>query len=271
MSNVCVITGGGSGMGLAAARNMPKDKVIVLSGRTVSKLEGAVKELKELGYKAYAHACDTSDRNSVKALAEYANTLGEIKNVVNAAGMSPNMAKPEVLLRVNALGTVYVNQEFSKYMNSGSVILDISSNSAYVLPKFLISKKTYRLAETNEKAFLEKLLKRSNLAKGEYQRAGLAYAYSKNFVIWYAQKSAFDLGKKGIRVASLSPGLVATAMGNLEKEEGGSMLKYGAEERMGTPDELGFAIATAADERNGYLAGVDILVDGGCTNGKKYK
>ena len=271
MSNVCVITGGGSGMGLAAARNMPKDKVIVLSGRTVSKLEGAVKELKELGYKAYAHACDTSDRNSVKALAEYANTLGEIKNVVNAAGMSPNMAKPEDLLRVNALGTVYVNQEFSKYMKKGSVILDISSNSAYVLPKFLISQKIYHLAETDENAFIEKLLKRSNLAKGGYQRAGLAYAYSKNFVIWYAQKSAYDLGKRGIRVASLSPGLVATAMGNLEKEEGGSMLKYGAEERMGTPDELGFAIATAADERNGYLAGVDILVDGGCTNGKKYK
>ena len=49
------------------------------------------------------------------------------------------------------------------------------------------------------------------------------------------------------------------------------MLKYGAEERMGTPEELGYAIATLADERNGYLAGVDILCDGGCTNGRKYK
>ena len=47
------------------------------------------------------------------------------------------------------------------------------------------------------------------------------------------------------------------------------MLKFGAEKRMGTPEELGFAIATAADERNGYLAGVDILCDGGCTYGKK--
>ena len=40
---------------------------------------------------------------------------------------------------------------------------------------------------------------------------------------------------------------------------------------MGTPEELGFAIASAADERNGYLAGVDILVDGGSTNGKKFR
>lgn len=29
--NVCVITGGGSGMGLAAAKSMPKDKVIVVT------------------------------------------------------------------------------------------------------------------------------------------------------------------------------------------------------------------------------------------------
>lgn len=85
------------------------------------------------------------------------------------------------------------------------------------------------------------------------------------------KKCAFEYGKKGIRVVSLSLGLIATGMGNLEKEEGSDMLKYGAEERMGTPEELGYAIATLADERNGYLAGVDILCDGGCTNGRKYK
>ncbi len=39
----------------------------------------------------------------------------------------------------------------------------------------------------------------------------------------------------------------------------------------GTADELGCAIAAAADEKNGYLAGVDILCDGGCTNGKKFR
>ena len=38
MSKVCVVTGGGSGMGLAAAKLMPKDHIIVVSGRTESKL-----------------------------------------------------------------------------------------------------------------------------------------------------------------------------------------------------------------------------------------
>lgn len=270
--SVCVITGGGSGMGLEAARCMDKDsKIIVLSGRTMNKLRRAVEELEKEGFEAYPYTCDTSDRESVRKLAEYAAGLGEIKNVINAAGLSPAMAKQEQLLRVNALGTVYVNQEFAKHMGKGSVIVDIASNSAYVLPKFLVHPKLYRLAESDESTFLKKCIKISSLPKGDYEKAGLAYALSKNFVVWYAKKSAFELGSRGIRVVSLSPGLIATDMGKLEAGEGQSMLRYGAEERMGTAEELGYAIATLADERNGYLAGVDILCDGGCTNGKKFK
>ena len=271
MKDVVVITGGGSGMGLAAATYMPKEKIIILTGRTLSKLEKAVASLEDLGFEAYAFPCDTSNRESVKALASFAAQKGEIKNVINAAGLSPNMASPEQLLRVNALGTVYVNQEFSSLMKPGSVIVDISSNSAYVLPGFLISKRTYALAETDEDAFIRKSIKKSGLARGDYQKAGLAYALSKNFVIWYAAKCAFEYGKKGIRVCSLSPGLIATPMGKLEEKEGSAMLRYGAEERMGTAEELGYCIATVADERNGYLSGVDFLADGGCTIGKKFK
>lgn len=270
MANVCVITGGGSGMGLEAAKLMPKDKIIVLSGRTVSKLEGAVNQLKDLGFEAYAYACDTSKRESVQDLVAFASSLGEIKNVINSAGVSPAMkGTPEGILRINALGTVYINQEFSKVMNAGSVIVDVASNSAYILPSFIIPKKAYALAETDEDKFLKKLLNRAKLAKGEYQQKGFAYSLSKNFVVWYAKKCAFEYGLKGIRVVSLSPGLIATDMGNLEKKDGGMLIPFSAEERMGKPEELGYALATVADERNGYLAGVDILCDGGSTYGMK--
>lgn len=37
-----------------------------------------------------------------------------------------------MILRVNALGIVYMNEEFSNYMDSG-VIVDVASNFAYVL------------------------------------------------------------------------------------------------------------------------------------------
>ena len=267
MANVCVITGGGSGMGLEAAKLMPKDKIVVLSGRTEAKLEKGVAELKALGITAYAKACDTSKRESVRALVEFAASLGEVKNVINSAGLSPAMSDPETIVRVNALGTVYINQEFSKVMKAGSVIVDVASNSAYVLPGFLISKKTYALADSDEELFVRKLIKKSSLARGDYQRSGFAYALSKNFVVWYAKKCAFEYGRRGIRVVSLSPGLIATDMGNLEAKDGGMLIPFSAEERMGKPEELGFALATVADERNGYLAGVDVLCDGGSTNG----
>ncbi len=266
---VCVITGGGSGIGLSAAKHMPKHKIIVLSGRTVKKLEKAIKELEDLGFEAHAFACDVSSRENVTYLVEFAASFGEIKNVIHAAGMSPSMGTPEKLLQVNALGTVYVNQEFSKCMKEGSVIVDVSSNSAYVLPKIIANKMTFEKAETDEEAYIKKNVKLSNLARSEYQKAGFAYALSKSFVVWYAAKCAFDYGNKGIRVVSVSPGLVATDMGNLEAEEGGELIQYAAEKRMGRPEELGFAIATIADERNGYLTGVDILCDGGSTVGKR--
>ena len=54
MSDVCVVIGGGSGMGLSAALQMPKDKIIIVSGRTISKLEKVVEQLKEGGHEAYA-------------------------------------------------------------------------------------------------------------------------------------------------------------------------------------------------------------------------
>ena len=270
MAKVCVITGGGSGMGLEAAKFMSKDKIIIISGRTLAKLENGVNELKALGFEAYAKTCDTSSRESVKELVEYACSLGDVTNVINSAGVSPAMkGTQEMILRINALGTVYINQEFSKVMKAGSVIVDVASNSAYILPGFIIPKKAYKLAETDENLFVKKLVKRSNIAKGEYQRKGFAYSLSKNFVVWYAKKCAFEYGLKGIRVVSLSPGLIATDMGNLESKDGGMLIPFSAEERMGKPEELGFALASVADERNGYLAGVDVLCDGGSTYGMK--
>jgi len=269
---ICVITGGGSGMGLSAGKFMPTDHALLITGRTLSKLEKAAEELREGGHEVFVHTCDTSDRASVRELAEYAASLGEITNVINAAGMSPGMkTTQEQLLRINALGTVHINEEFSRRMGKGSVIVDISSNSAYSMPQNPLFTHYFKLAETKPDEFVEKLVGLSSKAKGDYYKNGFAYMLSKMFVVWYAEKCAFEYGPKGIRVVSLSPGLIATGMGELEKDAGGYLIEQAAERRMGEPDELGFAIATVADERNGYLAGVDILCDGGSTHGKKWR
>lgn len=271
MSEVCVITGGGSGIGLAIAKNMPKEKIIVICGRSEGKLQKAVAELEEDGHEAHYITCDVSQRRDVHELVLFAKSFGTIKNVIHAAGISPSMSDPETLIRVNAVGTKNVNMEFFKYLEPGSVIVDVASNSAYALPAIMINHETYKLAEYHEDDFVKKMVGQTALARGAYEKAGMAYALSKNFVIWYAQKCAFEYGPKGIRVCSVSPGLIDTEMGNLEKAQGEALIKYTAEERMGKADELGFSIAMIADERNGYLAGVDVLIDGGSANGKNFR
>ena len=94
----------------------------------------------------------------------------------------------------------------------------------------------------------------ANLAGDDYNKSGMAYVLSKNFVVWYAQKCAHEYAQKGIRVVSVSPGLIGTGMGTQEVEKSDfakQMIERTCEHRMGRPEELGFAIATIADERNG--------------------
>lgn len=103
---VCVITGGGSGMGLATAHRMIKrGYYTILCGRTVSKLENAVNELKEAGGEAEAFPCDVSDRKSCFALARHAAEVGDVKVMLHIAGLSPHMGDPEKIMRGNAMGT----------------------------------------------------------------------------------------------------------------------------------------------------------------------
>ena len=276
MANVCVITGGGSGIGLETAKCMPTDKILVISGRTQAKLDQAVAELEAAGFEAYGVPCDVSQRREVHELAVIASLKGTITNVIHVAGVSPSMADPETIIRINALGTIHVNTEFRKYMKPGSVIVDVASSSAYALPDMPLIEGTYELADTDEEKLVRRLL-RGSVGRTDYEKSGLAYSFSKNFVVWYAQKCAFEYGPAGIRVCSVSPGLVETGMGAAEKEASAEqgftkkMIEQAAERRMGRPEELGFALATIADERNGYLAGVDVLIDGGSTNGKNFR
>ena len=274
MANVCVITGGGSGMGLETAKYIDKDVILVLTGRTVEKLENAKKILEEEGHQVHLIACDVSSRRDVHELCLLASSLGTIKTVIHAAGLSPTMADPETIIKVNAVGCKNVNMEFYKYMNDGGVIVDVASSSAYEAPGILVKHQIYEEAEYKEEAFIKHMTGEANLAPNDYNKAGMAYVLSKNFVVWYAQKCAHAYAKKGIRVVSVSPGLIETGMGTKEVEESDfarEMIDHTCAGRMGRPEELGFAIATIADERNGYLCGIDVLIDGGASTGKKFK
>lgn len=268
MAKVCVIIGADSAIGLEAARCLTKDKIIVLAGKKLDILESGRKGLQYTGYTAYAIPCTPSDLNSVKRLAEFASQLGEVKSVIDCVGTELLIeGTPEEILRAHVLKSVYVNEEFSKIMKTGGAIVDVCSHYAYERPAFLLPKRVYAVVDKDEEKLLAKLVKRSSFFKDEAKQRRVAYVLAQNFVIWYAKKCAFAYGMQGIRVVSVSLGAVCTGME--EEQTPNAFVPFSAEERMGTPEEIGYLLSTIADERNGYLTGVDILCDGGSINGKK--
>ena len=70
--------------------------------------------------------------------------------------------------------------------------------------------------------------------------------------------------QQGARVLSVTPGNFETPMGNLEKDEAGTYLKFNAIKRNGRPEEIAALYEELTDERLSYLTGADIICDGGC-------
>ena len=262
-----VVTGGGTGIGNAVAAMLPKDEQVIITGRRMDKLNQAVEKLKAAGCAASAMTCDVSKREDVQKLAEHAASLGEIDKVIHCAGISGSMGSREKIIRINALGTVHVNQEFYKVMSRGCIV-DVASDSGYMLPGLMLpGKGTYHLAISDEEAFVQKMIRKAKLGKEETS-SQIAYMISKNFVRWYAEHCAYKyMVTKGIRVLSVSPGFVKTPMTDAEQGEAtDTMLSYTGWKRGAEPEELAYIITALADERARYLIGADILCDGGAVN-----
>ena len=238
MKPVCVITGGGSGMGRATAKLVCEAGYhVILVGRTAAKLESAVAELTEAGHEAEAFACDLSDRASCEKLARHAVERGQVKALLHIAGMSPHMGSPEAILRANALGTVNINDAFYPVMAPGGCVIDTSSMSAYLAPGFIMPKRVYPLARTDREKFLKKMMARINLMP-KNARTGVAYSISKHFVIWFAKTDAARFGAKGVRCLSVTPGNFDTPMGQLESAEAQTFTAHSALKRNGRPEEI---------------------------------
>lgn len=263
MKKVCVITGGGSGMGLATAKILGKENYIIIVGRTLKKLEAALKELRAEGIEAEAFSCDISNRASVQKLAARSKEVGTISSVIHAAGMSPHMGDARKIMETNAIGTINMNEVFYDVMDEGSCIIDVSSMAGYLSPKLIMPTKSYKYSRTDKEVFMKKVMSRVRLFPKKV-RAGVAYAISKDFVIWYAKTDAAKFGQKDIRVLSVSPGSFETPMGEIEKEDNERLIKNCAIKRFGHVEEIANLLAFCASNKAGYLTGVDILCDGGC-------
>jgi NAD(P)-dependent dehydrogenase (short-subunit alcohol dehydrogenase family) len=263
MKEVCVITGGGSGMGLSAAKFIGPDYKIVITGRTHSKLDGACHELKTLGLDVDAVTCDVSDRASVKTLVDQASELGRIKAVIHSAGVSPSMGNAEYIFSINALGTININELFSEIMGEGSCIVDVASNAAYLMPVDNFPRELYPLAISSPTSFCSQVNTQLSVLSEDAAK-GFSYGISKDFVIWFAKQCALAYSSRKIRVISVSPGTFETSMGIAEGEQASDLAIAGPLGRMGRSDEIGCLLAFLAIGDATYLNATDILCDGGC-------
>jgi NAD(P)-dependent dehydrogenase (short-subunit alcohol dehydrogenase family) len=270
MKKITVITGGAGGMGLATAKLMGKDQHVVICDVRQQRLEAASEELKQLGIECDSLVCDITDRKSVDALVKLAVGLGTLASVIHTAGISPQMAGPDVIMKVNALGTIHITDAFYQVATEGFALVNVASMAGHMVPGFLLPKGAFPLAFSDPDAFLKRAVFPCQfLPKGLY-RNGMAYSISKNFVMWYSRKNAARFGAKGARILSVSPGTFDTEMGHLEEKSGSvEMLKDAALKRLGRPEEMAELLAFCASDKASYLTGTDILCDGGLIAAKE--
>jgi NAD(P)-dependent dehydrogenase (short-subunit alcohol dehydrogenase family) len=263
MNRVSVITGGAGGMGLATAAIIGRDHTVVLCDVRHDRLAAAATSLQSLGVTATAVHCDVTDRRAVAGLFGAATGLGTVVSVIHAAGVSPSMGAADYIMATNALGTVNVNEEFHAIAGEGSVIVNVASMSAHLLPAEMVPTDQFPLALDDADAFMDAMLTTCHIVD-EDMRSGIAYALSKTFVRWYSQSQAERFNARGMRIVSVSPGSVDTEMGRLEEAAGaGAMVANAAVPRWGKAEEMAELLAFCASAKAGYLTGTDILNDGG--------
>lgn len=270
MRKVAVITGGAGGMGLATARILGKDHHLVICDLNRKRLDEASGELMQLGIRCDAVECDVTDPESVDALIGRSAGLGRLASVIHTAGISPQMADPETILRVNALGTANIARACLQVAAEGFALVNVASMAAHMFPALLLPVRSYPLALTDAEVFLKRILFRCRLMPTKLYRSGMAYGISKSFVVWLSRNNAGGFGRKGARILSVSPGSFDTEMGRLEEKSGSArMLETAALKRFGRPEEIAELLAFCASEKAGYLTGTDVLCDGGVIAGRR--
>ncbi len=185
---VCIVTGGGSGIGRGAALLMAQNGAkIALIGRTVSKVEAVRDEIEAAGGSALAFGLDVADFEAAQQMAkDVFAAFGRIDVLVNNAGHSSanrrllNMTPEEIrqVVDSNLIGTIFCTQAVVPFMleaKSGTII-NISSVAA--------------------------------IQSGPF--SGLAYGAAKAGVNNFTQFLNADLVNTGVRASVIMPGEIET-------------------------------------------------------------
>lgn len=238
-NKVGFVTGGGTGIGFAcAAAIVEGGGSVVIAGRREAPLQAAV-EL--LGSRASFVQCDVAkDADVEAALAAVKERHGALHLAVNAAGtgaVGSVLNGPtddfERVMQTNLTGAYRCIRAEAKLMNAsgGGSIVSISS-----------------IAGTHTHHWMT------------------AYCVSKAGLNMLTRCAADDLGKHGIRVNAVAPGLVPTDLaaglvGNEETVQ--EYLRRMPVSRLGTTEDIAHSVAFLLSDEAGWVTGLVLPADGG--------
>ena len=262
MKDVVVLIGSGS-IGQAIARRVGAGKHVVFGDLKHEAAEAAAKILSDAGFETSAISVDISSRESILKVIEHAQKFGAVKNLINAAGVSPSQAPVSAILKVDLYGTAVLLEEFGKVIADGGSGVIISSQSGHRLPA-LSEEQNYQLATspTEELLNLKFIQEITDTLK--------AYQYSKRCNGLRVMFEATNWGKRGATINAISPGVIITPLAadelNGPRGEGyRKMLHASPAGRAGTPDEVGDLAEFLMSSRGRFISGADFLIDGGTT------
>ena len=260
--DVAVLLGTGS-IGQAIIRRVGAGKHVVLADLKKENADKAAKILEDAGFEASTIAVNLGSKDDILALVEHAQKFGAVKNLVNAAGVSPSQASVKDILRVDLYGTAVLLEEFGKIIADGGSGVVISSQSGHRLGALT--------EDENEKLATSPVEELMSLPFIEAITDTLkAYQYSKRCNVLRVMYEATRWGKRGATINSISPGIIITPLANDElhgpRGEGyRKMLSLCPAGRAGTPDEVGDLAEFLMSSRGKWISGADFLIDGGTT------
>jgi len=232
---VCIVTGGGSGIGKAACLRFAREGgKVAVADLNEAHGQGAVQEIQSGGGEAAFFRCDVGNPADVKAVVKQtADRWGRIDVLVNDAAMmtfQPIVDLPDgdfdKVLNVN-LRSVFLFCKYSvPHMPPGSAIVNISSVHAH---------------ETSPNV--------------------VPYASSKGGMEAFTRGVAQELAAKKIRINCVAPGAVDTPMlWNNPNVKSGVEKVGGA---IGKPEDIAAAICFLAAPEARFINGTTLMVDGG--------
>ena len=257
-----LITGGAGGMGLACAALLgASGDSILLTDLHASALEAAVHSLAQSGIDARGFPCDLADAGCGAAIAGALAEGPPLGALVHTAGLSPVMADWRKIIEVDLVGTARVLDAVLPFLASGSAAVCISSIAGHLMPEHPAV--SALMAEPLAPGLLDAL---DTLPGQPVSNPAGAYAQAKRAVRALVAHSAAAFGARGVRIVSLSPGMITTPMGKLEFEQQPAMkslLERTPLDRLGAPEEIASVVSFLCSPAAAFVTGCDLIVDGG--------